>query len=437
MTDGTAVALALASSVKLKWAAAQGVSLRPNRHVTMLGDSRAANGVIIAGQNYNVTARSIMGWARNLSKQAFDHDDTDVVGVGGYTSEQVLALAQANLSKFGVLVCAIVSTNDRVAPQQWPASRSIAAATALESLITGSGRSILWLNEMPRGGSNALTGSDLQNHLTMVEWYNSRSGKPNVYVAPSFGTMVDPASASASEVTGMLIADRLHPSPQGAYSDAIASLPVINSLFPPRPMLVTSSADAYDASLRPDGCLNANPLMTGTGGTKNAGGGTFNGTAPDNWTATISNGAGLTVTGSQVTVNGVAWQQFVLSGTPTATNPQLQILSTTALQSNIAVGDLIDQLAAVQVDAGQTGVWSISMDASMSSMTRRDLAGVVNTDTFPTGAIDAIYHIGPFTADAAATGFYKPALTIQLLQNVAVSLTIRMRAMSVKKKLYS
>lgn len=425
-------------------ASPQNIGRPVNRQVAVFGDSRSANAILVNGTTNQFYARGLLNWARVLSKQAFDHATTDVTGTGGFTSAQVLASIQTGLplTSAGTIVV-LCSTNDRAA--FLPASTSITNLLAIQNLVRSYGKVLIWLNEMPRGSSNVLAGSDLAAHLSVVSWLNAQSSIPGVYVANSFGRMVDPTSSSASPLSA-LFADGLHPDGNGSYvGPGQALLPIINSLFPYRPTLAPVTADAYDATNNPRGVLNANPMMTGTGGTKNVGAGTsFTGSVADNYTANINNGTGVTVVASKVTTTtfgGVAytdvaskdWQQFVISGTPTSASANLTMIVNTSVGGNIALGDVIDQTVEFEIDAGQTGLNGVDMEGVGSSFNRRDMATSSATETYPTAAVAGVFRIGPFVAAAGESGFYKPQMVMALLQSVAVNATIRFRALAVRK----
>lgn len=403
-----------------------------NRIVSFYGDSRVSNGILVAGTNYSITARSIIGWARDLAKQSFIFDIGNVHAFGGANSEQVLALLRADIDADPAgTVAVLCGTNDRATPYQWAASRTIDALEAIEALILDRGKLCLWLTEMPRGGSNALSGADLAAHLSVVRWLNGRRAVPGVHVVDTFTPLTDLASATAAPLTNMMGSDGLHPAPIGAYTAGLAIKAKMDTLFSSNPELALGAADLYDATNNPRGSLNANPMMTGTGGTVNNGAATVtNNGAAANWTIDFLNATGLSCTLAKVSSGGKDWQQFTLSGTPTAASPSIRIASTASISSSIALGDLIEQTGEAEINASQTGVLSIQMEAILSSMNRRDMHSDVN---WPADALSMSHKIGPVAASAFETGFYKPNYTIVLAQNVAVSAVIRVRALAARK----
>lgn len=403
-----------------------------NNAVEVYGDSRIAYGVVDTTSNKQFTARSILGWTRFMTRHAFDHKIVNVKAAAGITSAQILALMQAAppIPTCGVAVV-LGGTND------WntitDSAVTIANLKAIEDLAISRGQILIWLNETPRDGANALNATQLRNHLNVVNWIRNRATVPGVYVAESFGALVDPASGSAASLTGRL-ADGLHPNAYGAHAIASALVPIFNVLFPPRNLLCQTAADAYDATNNPRGVLNANPMMTGTGGTVTApGAGSLSGPLASNWTATLTNGTGLTVALSKVTSGGKDWQQIAISGTPTVAGSVARIAASASIASSISAADVIDQVCEVEVDANQTGINAIQLEASLSAVNRRDMAAYNATDLWPVAALSGVQRIGPFVAGAEAVAFYKPQVSIYLLQNVAVSATIRLRALSARK----
>lgn len=409
--------------------AAQLTGLPFNNIISFWGDSRVANGVLIAGTNYNITSRSVIGWARNLCKQSFRCGTEHIHGTGGHTSAQILAALNAGIATdpAGTIVV-LGSTNDRAAGLT--DAETITNLTEIERLVISFGKLLIWANEMPRGGSNVLVAPQLQYHLSVVRWLSGRSVTPGVYVADTFSPLTLLTSASASPNTGMMGSDGLHPSTLGAYTAALAFKAIFDLIFRPSPSLAAGVVDIYDATYNRRGSLNLNPMLTGTAGTKNAGLGTISGNLADSYTADMLAATGLTAVLSKVTSGGKDWQQAVLSGTPTSASAGVRIASTTSISSLITAGDVIEQTVEVEWDASHTGLLSIQAEAVLSSMNRRDMSA---DTSWPTAANSMILKMGPWVADAFTTGFYKPNVTIYTEQNVLHSSTIRFRSLSVRK----
>jgi hypothetical protein len=411
--------------------AAQATGRPFNRSVEIFGDSRVDYGRVNSSSNKQFTARSVLSWLRFLTKQAFDADIANVNAAAGITSAQVLALMQAapTVPTCGTVVV-FCSTNDR---NTITGDASIITLKAIEDLAISRGQVVVWVNETPRDGANVLTATQLKDHLNVVSWLSKRGSRPGVYVGDAFGAVVDPASAAAAPLANRL-ADGLHQNGYGAHAIATALLPVFNDLFPARGMLCQSAADAYDATNNPRGVLNANPMMTGTAGTVTApGAGAMSGNLASNYTATLTNGTGLTVTLSKVTSGGKDWQQIAITGTPTSAGSLVRIAATASIAASLSALDTIDQFCEIEVDAAQTGINAVQMEASLTGVNRRDMAAYNATDLWPVAALSGVMRIGPFAAGAEAVSFYKPQLSVYFLQNVAVSATIRMRALSARK----
>lgn len=415
--------------------AAQATGRPFNRSVEIYGDSRVDYGRVNTSANKQFTARSVMSWLRFLTKQSFDIDIGNVNAAAGITSAQVLALMQAARTAQPVPTCGTVvvlcATND------WntitDSAITIATLKQIEDLAIASGQIMVWLNELPRDGANALSATQLKNHLNVVAWLSKRNNRPGVYVADSFGTVVDQTNAAAPPLASML-ADGLHQNGYGAHAIATALKPIFDHLFAPRALLCQTVADAYDATNNPRGVLNANPMMAFTGGTINApGAGSMSGALAANYTATLANGTGLTVTLSKVTSGGKAWQQIAISGTPTSAGANVKIAATTSIAASLSASDVLDQFCEIEVDAAQTGLNSVQLEASLSGVNRRDGAAYAATDLFPVAALSGVQRIGPYVAGAESVAFHKPQVSIFFLQNVAVSATIRLRALSVRK----
>jgi hypothetical protein len=402
-----------------------------NSRVEVYGDSRMFYGMLNTSANKQLTTRSFLDWCRFLSNQAFDHDISDIYATAGITSDQVLALMQANpagaIAGTAIVLC---STNDRNTQNSaW----SIGYLQQIQALAIQRGQVMIWLNEMPRGGGNALTATQLKDHLNVIRWINQQASVPGVYVVNSFGALVDVTDAAAAPLANML-ADGLHQNGRGCYTIATSLLPLINYLFPARDLRCNTPADAYDATNNPRGVLNANPLMTGTGGTINApGAGAMSGSLAANYAATLMNGTGLTVTlTANVSSNGKTWQQIGITGTPTSAGAKLTLASIAAITASVSVGDTVDQLMEMEVDTAQTGLNSISLEAGLNAMNRRDMAVYDVTDLYPAVALAGTQRIGPFLLGAEAS-FFKTQMSVYLLQNVAASFTVRVRGLAARK----
>jgi hypothetical protein len=407
------------------------MSGRPfNNRIEFYGDSRGYYGYIDTSANKQFTTRSLLNWCKFLTNQAFEHDMADVHAVAGILSDQVLANMVANTAVSAGVVVVLCSTNDR---NTHDAAWSIANLQAIQALALSRGQILIWLNELPRGGANVLTSTQLKEHFAVARWIMQQATVPGVFVANSLNSVIDPTASDGSPLANNF-SDGLHQNGRGAYNIAQSLLSVLGLLFPVRDLRFDSVADAYDATYNPRGILNANPGMTGTGGTVNApGAGSMSGTLASNYAATLTNGTGLTLTlTGNVSSNGKTWQQIAVTGTPTSAGAKLVIASSAAITSLVAQGDIISQVMEMEVDAGQTGINVPSLEASLNAMNRRDMAAYDVTDLFPNVALAGTQRIGPFTLGAEAA-FYKTQFALYFLQNVACSITMRIRGLAARK----
>lgn len=332
--------------------------------VYFLGDSRCA-------LNTQPGRTRAQGWWYILdiiTGGRLDFSVANNFGVGGDTSEQVVVRLNSMKGKAPGVCFVCVSTNDLT--EGWAAERSIASMRRIQNVLLSWGHRVIWIAETPRGDANAtLTDYGLDANArgrqqTIRRWQLAQANQPNVFVADPFPAMVNAASTAARAQDSML-RDSIHWGAYGAGVIARIIAPIVNALFPPRSYLNTSNADIYSAT-NPRGALTANQVVSGSGGT--ASGGNVSGTVANDFTITA--GAGLTVVCSKVNSGGYTWQQLVISGAPTATNPGLTpidpadfsvVASVPVAFADVIAGDRLDAEAVFELDAGHTGIRSVGM----------------------------------------------------------------------------
>lgn len=406
---------------------------KPLPRIAMIGDSRFALGLRTDGP-YGYSDVGWMTWLRRLSKQSFDFDITDVYATGGWTSSQIITdwLPSAAASSASVIAI-LATTNDR--SNSFTLAQSIANMTQIISTLTGVGKRVLLVSEMPRGNATfqapqRLASPQLDYHIAMHRWFQQQASVPGVIVVDVWSSLLlDPTSSTVADFDPAKTDDGLHPNAIGAYLMATKALAAIQQILPPIDLLPASNLDVITAS-NPRGSVSPNPMVSGTGGTLVQTTGTLTGPIASNWRVESQNFGGLTATLSQPTINGQLWQQAVITGTPTGP----AVLNFRHFGMTVNTGDVIEAVAAIQIDAGQTGVRAATIQWQDGTGTiyidGGFVAQIVGAAQYPNVALDMIFK----TPARPTTGTaLNDALNFLFTQGTVVSATVRFRAASVRK----
>ena len=282
-----------------------------NAKIVAFGDSRMAKVNNTSGTSLGPDGWGI--WAQCMGGNRFTFAPN--LGIGGQTAAQILARVASAIASPADLVAWTAGVNGG---SETLANRYDDYHATLSQLIAG-GKSVLALSELP----NTVTGSSANIQLAMHNYLaNIGNRYPGIAMADVFSSMADPATA-CSYRTGYSD-DGLHPNPRiGFRAMAQAMLDgYLTAAFAGFPCLAPLPVDTAH------GEANTNPLLTGTAGTKSAGGATVSGTVATSWAMQGSNAAGLTVvclagddTGGASNSNGLRIQKFTVSGTPTQSAP--------------------------------------------------------------------------------------------------------------------
>jgi lysophospholipase L1-like esterase len=382
---------------------------RPKVYVA--GDSRGDQ-VSDAGRT---AARGWLWWLQLLTDSRFDFQPSDNIAIAGDDTSDMLAAVGPLLTAEPGIVIAICSTNDRT--PGWQVRQSQENLATWQRLVLARGHQIIWIAETPRGAAEnatyALSSADLLRHLQMRQWFLSQGSVPGVYVADPWPLVADVNSVDGYIADGLTY-DGLHPGPAGGRLIAEAIAPIINQLLPERPVLISSAADLYGLN-NLTGALNNNPMMTGTGGTKNTG---ATGSLADGWSATC--GGGLSVVLSKQTDGVFAAQRAVVSGTPTAASlgaspvdptPHSVVLSTVLDPAEFADGDVIEVAGKMTLAAGAAGLRGVSLYLAVttSAGTVTHCSGEANLAlsfpnlTLPDAAISGAITVPQFTVSGNVT----------------------------------
>lgn len=409
-----------------------------NRRLAVLGDSRTAGSITGTATAPVWENNSWINWARFLGRQRFDFPWGNNFGVGGDTTVMMLARLPAALalSDAGTWVV-LGGVNDR-GTAAMTAAETIASLTSIRDMILAAGRLVVFIAEIPKGDSTytsyRLTGDQLGYHFRVHQWLLEQRSVPGVYVCDVWDKFAVENSTTGDAIAGLTL-DGLHPNIVGNEVIGAKLATTLEAIFAPVDLLPTSNADQYSVA-NPTGCLLVNPMFDGSGGSVGTGGA---GNLAPNWTGAGTTAAtGVIRTYAKVSSGGKAWQQTVLSGTAAGAAPSVQILRQIGLQGNISAGDTLEGVAEVEWDAGHANIVSIQfrlqfLDGSTSVWDVRDMDQRDATTFMPTGARAGLLRLQPVTVPAVSYTDARFSISVNGADASAMALTIRTRAMALRK----
>jgi len=408
------------------------VTMPTNDRVAIFGDSRTAQCSTANGGSENY---GYLFWSLFFARQRCRYDLIDNYGVGGDTTTMMLARIGQVIASAASVVIVLGSTNDRGAANM-TAQATITNLTAIRDKLRAAGKIVVFVAETPRGDTtfttNRLSGQQLAYHVKVRQWILSQVAQPGVFVADPWSYMGDPASTTGDARVGYTH-DGLHMNTTGAFYLGTAIAKVLNFLFPEPNILPVSNVDQYSVD-NPQGCVNLNPMMTGTAGTAATGG---SGQLADSWSGTNAAGAsGATRTYTKVTKNGQEWQQCVLGGTASGTAAALDIARQIGLQAKVIPGQYLEAIADIEFDAGLVNVMSIQLGITITDPVNGTVSiwdgdRYTGLSVIPGVAGAGILRVPRMLVPAGATDV-RLRLTAYAVDASAVSGTIRCRALALR-----
>uniref|UniRef100_A0AAU6W3I1 GDSL-like lipase/acylhydrolase n=1 Tax=Pseudomonas phage Cygsa01 TaxID=3138529 RepID=A0AAU6W3I1_9VIRU len=407
-------------------------TLPTNDRIAIFGDSRTFQCSTAAGgcENYGY-----LFWSLFFARQRCRYDLSDNYGIGGDTTAMMLARIAPVLASQASVVIVLGSTNDRGAAAL-TAQQSINNLTSIRDQLRAAGKVVIFVAEVPRGDTtftaNRLSGTQLAYHAQVRQWILNQAAQPGVYVADPWPYMCDPASATGDCKVGYLH-DGLHPNTTGAFYLATPIASILNFLYPAPNVLPSSNFDQISVD-NPLGCVNVNPMMTGTAGTPATGG---SGQLADGYTGTQASGAnGITRTYSKVTKNGQEWQQCVLAGTASGTAAAVDIARQISLHAKVIPGKYLEAVADIEWDAGLTNIQSIQLGIAITdpvngTVTIWDGDRYTAASVIPNVAASGVLRVPRMLVPAGVTDV-RLRLTAYAVDGSTVSGTIRCRAMALR-----
>ncbi|MGI4841012.1 MAG: SGNH/GDSL hydrolase family protein [Janthinobacterium lividum] len=318
---------------------------RIRRGLGLLGDSFSANCHTIAATAFGTEAYGYAG-AIAAKTGLFAAWQDNQGKVGDHTGQFMARLPACLASTTADLWMLLSRTNDSTTAGMTLIDSKANVMKLITAFQNTPGKYLIVGTGTPRFGTKALTGTALAEAVAYKDWVLG-------YVA-QFVPVVNIWDGFTQAMT----VDDLHPNLIGAEFIQSRCVPVINANFEffgvPLP---TDAADLYSA-IRPFGCLNANPLMTGTTGTLAASVNPVAGSVlADSYKAT---GSGLTGVTTRWYKEAAAYgeaQCIELGGNMTAAGGYLYLQQSANLTlTNLAAGDVIEMVSAPEIGGTTRGI---------------------------------------------------------------------------------
>lgn len=318
---------------------------RIRRGLGLLGDSFSANSHTVAATAFGTEAYGPAGAI--AAKTGLFPSYLDNQGKVGDHSGQFMARLPACLTSLTADLWLLLSrTNDSTTPGMTLADSKANVMKAITAFQNTPGKYLIVGTGTPRFGTKALTGQALADAIAYKDWVLGyvKQFVPVVNIWDGF--------------TQAMTVDDLHPNIIGADFIQSKCVPIINANFEffgvPLP---TDAADLY-STIRPFGCLNANPLMTGSAGVINASTNPVAGSVlADNYKASGSGLAGITSRWyKEQSAFGEA-QCIELAGTMAAAGGYIYCQPAANITlSNLAAGDVIEMVSAPEIVGNSRGI---------------------------------------------------------------------------------
>lgn len=318
---------------------------RIRRGLGLLGDSFSANCHTIDAKAYGTEAYGYAGAI--AAKTGLFPDYRDNQGkVGDHTGQFMARLPACLTSATADLWMLLSRTNDSTTSGMTLTDSKANVMKLITAFQNTPGKYLIVGTGTPRFGTKALTGTALAEAIAYKDWVLG-------YVA-QFVPVVNIWDGFTQDMT----VDDLHPNLLGADFLQSRCVPVINANFEffgvPLP---TDAADLYSA-IRPFGCLNANPLMTGTAGSLPASVNAVAGSVlADGYKASGSNLTGVTTRWYKEPAAYGEAQCIELGGTMAAAGGFIYLQPTAnVVQGNLTAGDVIEMVSAPEIVGTQRGI---------------------------------------------------------------------------------
>jgi hypothetical protein len=314
------------------------------RGLGLLGDSFAGNCHTVAATAFGT---EYYGFAAMIAARTglFPSYLDNQGKVGDHTGLFMSRLAACIASTTADMWLLLSRTNDSTTAGMSLADTKANVMKIVAAFLNTPGKYLIVGTGTPRFGDRALAGQALADAIAYKDWVLSYVSQfvPVVNIWDGF--------------TEAMTVEGLHPNIVGADFISSRVVPIItaNFEFPGIP-LPTDAGDIYSA-IRPFGCLNANPLMAGVGGTLPASVNAVAGSVlADNYKASGSGLGGITTRWFKEPAAFGQAQCIELGGTMPAAGGFIYMQPTANVALPLAMGDVIEMVSAVEIDGSSRGI---------------------------------------------------------------------------------
>lgn len=330
-----------------------------DRYINITGDSRTANSIGVSGNTVTFENYGHGAWLPTMSNGSVSISVARESATPGHTTADWLGNMAAYIAAGGDVFVNMIGTNDRNSSSDFSLSRSKRNIETGIRMQIDAGIVPLMYAEIPRGGANALTGTQLSNHIGLREWAIDRLPDLGCRVADAWPALIDTENEAAGLPISSYFVDGLHPNGIGAPLIARTMAPYLLEIYG-SPLILPTYDEQFDATSAKTGWLNVNPLLLGTGGTKSASA-NATGVVADGWTLAGSSWTGATVVASKESnPDGGEYQVLDLGGTPTSTGSTLTFEQTLDL-ADLSTSDVLRAIGLVQFE-NLSGVGGVDIE---------------------------------------------------------------------------
>ncbi|EKG36092.1 SGNH/GDSL hydrolase family protein [Pseudomonas syringae] len=373
------------------------------RGLGLLGDSFSGNCHTIAATAFGTEAYGYAAWI--AARTGLFPSYVDNQGkLGDHTGQFLARLPACIASSTADLWLLLSRTNDSTTAGMSLADTKANVMKIVTAFLNTPGKYLIVGTGTPRFGNRALTGQALADAIAYKDWVLSYVSQfvPVVNIWDGF--------------TEAMTVEGLHPNLLGAEFISSRVVPIItaNFEFPGIP-LPTDAGDVYSA-VRPFGCLNANPLLAGTGGTLPAGVNAVAGSVlADGYKGVGSGLTGITTRWYKEPAAYGEAQCIELRGNMAAAGGYICMQPTAnVVQTNLAAGDVIEMVSAAEIMGSSRGILAWEAELTLS----KTVGGA--SSTFYYRSMDKYQE--PFTMPASFSGELETQRgTIDLTETVITS----------------
>lgn len=435
---------------------ALGIGYKHSALVATLGDSRLARVFYSLSNNFGFSGYTSFTWANARTghrlKVAYNG------GLSGDCSDQMLArVAAAIASGAGTLLLRIgvndinnagvgYTTRNTVGPNQGVAVTLTNVAQicfqniqwAIQQFLQNGGQKVILYLEC---GAEVFGTTQIAATINLNQMLRELAEVTRgVILFDAWSLMHNPSASTATTLrfkTGYAaeaVGSGTHESNLGAYVLGKALAPIISANFVDLPFLPTDVNEITSITLNN---LLLSPLFMTTSGGTGSGSNGVTGTVPANWTVDrFGGGSTQTVVVSTGTpADGSPGNECILACTFAAAGDTIRIRQD-ALPGNWSVGDIVEGVASVVIDAGATSLAGVQMDLQQyDGTTTNSLTDLKPLDNNPIAFDGCTLYLKtpPFQITTKGGGAY---LTMRLyaIGSGAGTATVRWRTVQIRKR---